>query len=87
MQELLPHLERCVETWGNLSQAPLVSEVERFARHLEALGDEYYHASLRDYGRRLADCATRFDLVTMERVLHEFDSLLAQLKKSPPIPS
>jgi PAS domain S-box-containing protein len=85
LSELLPQIERCRETWENLSQAPLVSEVEQFARHLEALGDEYYHAPLRDYGRRLADCATRFDLVTMECVLQEFPTLLAQLEQSPSI--
>jgi CheY-like chemotaxis protein len=80
LPELLPHLERCHATWDNLLSAPLVSEVERFARHLETLGDEYYMPPLRDYGQRLAACAARFDLVGMENALQEFGTLFAQLK-------
>ena len=85
LPELFPHLERCRETWEHLLNAPLVSEVERFARHLETLGDEYYTPDLRDYGRRLAACAARFDLVEMENALQEFGSLFAQLKPQSPV--
>ncbi|MGH8046456.1 MAG: ATP-binding protein, partial [Chthoniobacterales bacterium] len=82
--ELLPHLERCHATWEKLLDAPLVSEVERFARHLETMGDEYYTPPLRDYGKRLAACAARFDLVGMENTLQEFGTLFAQLKSEAP---
>ena len=84
LPELLPHLERCRETWEGLVSAPLVSEVERFARHLETLGDEYYTPLLRDYGRRLAACAARFDLMAMENALQEFGTLFSQLNPGTP---
>jgi len=70
--ELQPQLESCRETWAALVQAPLVSEVEAFGRRLEALGDEYFHVALRDYGHRLAATAERFDLAGMETTLQEF---------------
>jgi hypothetical protein len=79
LPELLPHLERCRVIWEGLVNAPLVSEVERFARHLETLGDEYYTPPLRDYGKKLAECAARFDLVSMENALQEFGTLFVQL--------
>jgi hypothetical protein len=80
LPELLPHMERCHVTWEGLLNAPLVSEVERFARHLETLGDEYYMPQLRDYGKRLAASAARFDLIGMENTLQDFGTLFAQLK-------
>jgi len=83
LPELLPHLERCRSVWKNLVDAPLVSEVERFARHLETLGDEYYNQALRDYGKRLANCAARFDLIAMENTLQEFGTLFVHLNPSP----
>jgi PAS domain S-box-containing protein len=72
LSELQPHLESCRETWLALVQAPLVSEVEAFGRRLAALGDEYFHPALCDYGHRLAATAERFDLVGMDAVLQEF---------------
>ncbi len=84
LPELLPHLERCRATWEGLMDAPLVSEVERFARHLETLGDEYYNPALRNYGKRLASCAARFDLVAMENALQEFGTLFVQLYPGSP---
>jgi len=72
LAELQPQLEGCRETWAALVQAPLVSEVEAFGRRLEALGDEYFHAALRDYGHRLAAAAECFDLAAMETTLQEF---------------
>jgi PAS domain S-box-containing protein len=79
LPELLQHLERCRATWEGLVSAPLVSEVERFARHLATLGDEYYNPPLRDYGRRLGACAACFDLVGMENALQEFGTLFVQI--------
>ncbi len=84
LPELRPHLERCHATWEALVSAPLVSEVERFGRHLEKLGEEFHHPALRDYGRRLASCAARFDLAAMEKTLQEFGRLFVQLLSGTP---
>jgi PAS domain S-box-containing protein len=85
LEELRPHLERCRETWETLMHAPLMGEVESFGRHLESLGDEYCHPLLRDYGRRLAACAGRFDLAGMETVLQEFAILTGEIHNGSPV--
>jgi CheY-like chemotaxis protein len=87
LTELQPHLDGCRETWEALLHAPLVGEVERFGRHLETLGEEYYHPPLRDYGRRLAASAARFDLAEMETTLQGYGALFVDPKISASTPS
>lgn len=82
--ELLPRLEECRATWGNLVGTPVVSEVEDFSRHLLQLAAEYDCGMLRDYAQRLASCANQFDLVRMESTLQEFETLFVGLQGSVP---
>ena len=83
--EKLPGLLRALESsraqWRALVQAPLVSEVEQFGRHLLTLADDHRNPFLRTYAGKLTSSAARFDMVGMETTLQDFDGLFAELNR------
>ena len=78
---LLRALEGSRVQWQTLVQAPLVSEVEQFGRHLLTLADEHRNPLLLEYAEKLTGCTARFDMVGMETALQEFDGLFANLSR------
>lgn len=79
LSELLPRLERLREEWEELSRAPLVGEVERFGRALLDLAMQYRNAQLKGYAERLVAAASRFDILAMENILQDFDTVFEEL--------
>ena len=66
-------LEHLLRTrWPQLRDTLAMREVGQFAREVAALGRRARSASLKSYGRRLGSAVDRFDVTTVDSMLHEF---------------
>jgi PAS domain S-box-containing protein len=64
--------------WEELSGAPVLGEVEAFARELRQIAELRNHAGLEAYADRLADQARSFAMAQMEKTLSEFKGILRE---------
>ncbi|MFQ3670714.1 MAG: ATP-binding protein [Verrucomicrobiia bacterium] len=71
-------VEGLAERWRELLEAPVLGEVEAFARDLEGLAEAGGHEGLRDCAGRLLGQARRFSMAEMEETLRGLAPVFGQ---------
>jgi len=80
LKDLLPPLKALHSHWKFLSEAPMLSDVQRFASDLDRLADEFHHAGLHEYAKTLVRHAATYDVVSMETMLQKFGRIVSAME-------
>ena len=79
LPELVRLLEQQRPVWEEISSTLTINDVEEFALRMQEVGIDFAYPPLEQWGRRLADQASMFDLAALPATLEEFSTLIDQI--------
>lgn len=84
--QLLPKIKteitrKLMPIWISFAHKQSIPEIEQFAKEIITLGDESQFELLKDYGQRLLEEVTNFDIVEMRQTLKEFGHIVDEINK------
>lgn len=79
LPDVIPKLEKLVKTCEQISKNNNMSEINKFADAVLAIGDQYSIAAITEYATQLTAHIDCFDIVAIKQSLNAYPQLLEQL--------
>jgi hypothetical protein len=83
LPQLLTLLEgKLTDNWSEINKTFIINDIERFAKIVGELGEEYDLAMLAGWGNRLLEQVKNFDVEKITGILMGFPALIEKIKST-----